>query len=159
MNFVKRLVLLVGVLLLFCPIASAQGETSLSQQIAALTAKYQNEKRVMTMECNSGFKLKAVKAMLRASLGEEFANRIEAVTIIFYEGASAECVSNITADIALITRNLQKHDLGTHFKDGTKGVSYVQPTEDGKGVSDIVVVMDSPTPGVVYIKGNFKAEK
>ena len=157
MNRIKRLTLLVASLVLLCPVALGRDATSLRNQVAALTAKYRDEKKVMAMECNDGLKLKTVKVMLRASLGEEFTKCIEAVTIIFYDGASAECVSNISADIARITQNLEKDDLGNHLKDGTKGACYAKPTEDGKGVSDIVIIMEEPNRAFVYINGNFQA--
>ena len=157
MNIAKRIILLMGLLLLLSPVASAQ--TFVRKQVTALTNKYQNEKKVMAMVCSDGFKLKTVKAMLRKDFGQEFADAIEAFAFLYYKEASPECVSNISTDISRITQNMLQVDIEKHLKDKSTGIAYVLLSEDKKIVSDLIMVVESPSPMLIYIGGKFNAEK
>lgn len=142
-------------LLAFAP-ASAQ---STYKQVTTLITKYKGEKGVMAFAGDNGIKLQTVKMMLRKEFGEEFANNIKAFAIIFYKDASSECVSQIVSDASAITRNLREVDIKDRMKPNTKARGYIRLSEDKSKITDLVIVVEAPSPKLIYLGGDFKAEK
>lgn len=153
----KRFGVVISLLLLFCASVSAQ---NMQNQIAAIVAKYKDTKGVMSMACNDGVKLNIVKSMLRKEFGEEFANGIKTFAIIYYKGAQRENATRIVGDVKLLTQSLQKINIDNKFKKpNTKASGYILLSKDRQSITDLIVVIDAPSPTVIYIGGKFKAEK
>ncbi len=150
----RLLGIVVALVLMGSATASAQ---TIYNDMAALSSKYRSERGVMTMACDGGLKLHAVKMMLRKEYGEEFANKIEAFVIIAQKGASDECVARIADDIAPITSQLQPIDVSQRIKEGSQASGYVRLTTEQEHITDLLIVVTSPHPTIIYLGGRFNA--
>ena len=59
----------------------------------------------------------------------------------------------------LFAQNMLQVDIEKHLKDKSTGIAYVLLSEDKKIVSDLIMVVESPSPMLIYIGGKFNAEK
>lgn len=160
MNGLRKLMMLVALLLIATPLLSAQNSTaeSTQKQVTALVEKYQKEKGVMAVSGEDGVMLQTLKMMLRKEFGKEFTNAIKAFALISYQEASPECASKINDEIAQITAPLQQIDVAKKMTKGEEASGYIRLSEDGKKVSDLLIVITSPTPVLIYFSGEFDAE-
>ena len=156
LRFVRILSITLSLFVLFCTSVSAQ---NVRNRVESLSAKYKDEKGVMCMTCDDGVQLKAVRAILRKEFGEEFANGVEAFTIIFYKDAVAENSNKIVGEIGEITQTLQEVDITNKLKANTKASGYIRLSEDKQSITDLIIVVDAPSPKLIYLGGKFKTEK
>ena len=148
--FIAQVVLLTGSL-------SAQADESptIYQQIENLAESYKGEPGVASMVCNGGFKLQTVKMMLRKEFGKEFVDNIKAFAIIFYKDAKGDVAEKIVSQVGQIAAPLRSVNIDAQLKKGATGVGYVNLSDDGKVLTDLLIVMESPSPKLIYFRGNF----
>ena len=160
MKVLRRVVVLCSLLLLCCPIVSAQSNDAhaVRKQVSTLLAKYGDEKGVLAMECDGGVKLQTVKMMLRKEFGSEFVDAVRAFAIMLYQDASSECKGRIVGDIGRITQSLQEIDVAARMKKGDEARGYVRVSESGKKITNLVIVVAAPKPKLIYIEGEFDAD-
>ena len=151
--FVAQVVLLAGTLS-----AQEQSEPSIYRQIEGLAERYSGSHGVKAMVCNGGFKLQTVKVMLRKEFGKEFVDNIHEFAIVFYKETRGGVAEKIEAELLQIVEPLHKVDIGDQLKSGEKGDGYVRLSEDGKSITDLLIVIKSPARRFIYFGGNFKAE-
>ena len=139
--------------------AKSNSLPALYRQISALADQYKEEKRVKMMLCHDGFKLQAVKVMLRKEFGKEFVDNIKAFAIIFYGETESSVAEKIVAQIEEITTPLQKINIDAQLRPGAKGSGYVRLSEDGQILTDLLIVTELPSPKLIYFGGNFNPDK
>ena len=152
----KRIVAMLSLLALFCATASAQ---SVRRQVTSLSAKYKNEKGVISMICDSGIALGSVKMMLRKGFGRAFADNITAFAIIYYKDAHTSTRTRLASDIDAITTKMQPIDVKEKMKGKGDADGFIRLTESGEYITDLLILSTSPHPSLIYIEGRFKAEK
>ena len=147
-------------LLAVAPLAIAQEKTTQSslEQITALAAKYKGKSGVASLVANGGGKLNMVKMILRKDFDKEFIEGIECFAIISYKEASTELRNKIVDDIAPIIAPLSEVDVKGKLKPNARGRGYVRRKPETQRVSDLVVVMESPAPKLIYFGGDFEDE-
>ena len=158
----KGVCIFIAQVLLFATTSvSAQSNSlpALYRQISALADQYKEEKRVKMMLCHDGFKLQAVKVMLRKEFGKEFVDNIKAFAIIFYGETESSVAEKIVAQIEEITTPLQKINIDAQLRPGAKGSGYVRLSEDGQILTDLLIVTELPSPKLIYFGGNFNPDK
>lgn len=152
-DLARKLGAVVALVVLCCATASAQ---TIYEDVAAISAKYSGERGVMSMACDGGLKLRAVRMMLRKEFGEEFANNIEAFVIIAPKSASAECLDKIRADITAITAEMRQIDVSKQMKEGSEATGFVHLSAHGSQITDLLIVITAPHPSVIYLGGHFR---
>lgn len=154
-----RMLRIVPVLLLLCIAASAQSRYcgSIYEQVASMAEKYRDEKGVKSFVASDGLRLQTIKMMLRKEFGKEFVDNIKEFAIILYKDAHSEVVERIVADVEHITTPLQNVNIGTQLKPGAKGQGYIRLSANEQRLSDLLIVMDAPSPKLIYFGGNFEA--
>ena len=159
MKVLRRVVVLFLLALLSCPLVVAQNSTShtVRKQVSALLAKHKDEKGVMAMESDGGVKLQAVKMMLRKEFGQEFSDAVKAFAIIFYKDASAENVGKIVGGINQITKPLREINIQDRMKKGERARGYVRLSDNQQKITDLMIVVQAPSPKLIYISGEFDA--
>ena len=148
-------------LLCIAPLAIAQeGDTqSLLPQISALATKYKGKSGVGSLVVNGGgSKLNMVKMVLRKEFDKEFIEGIKRFAIISYKDATEELRNEIVDDIAPIIAPLHEIDVKQKLKPNARGRGYVRLTPSGERVSDLIIVMESPAPKLIYFGGDFAAK-
>ena len=154
-----RVAILALFLSLSCSLVSAQsGSNSVRKQVFALVSKYEREKGVLAMSCEDGFKLQTVKMMLRKEFGSEFTDNIKAFAIIIYKDAPAETTRKILSDISGTTDSLQEIDIKDKMKKGEVARGYIRLSADKAKITDLIIVVQSPSPKLIYICGEFDTE-
>ena len=155
-NVFVRVAILALFLSLSCSPASAQnGSNTVRKQVFALTSKYANEKGVLAMSCEEGVKLQTVKMMLRKEFGSEFANATKAFAIVIYKDAPTATTNKIVSDVANITNTLQEIDIKDKMKKGEVARGYIRLSRDKSKITDLIIVVQSPSPKLIYICGDF----
>ena len=147
-------------LLCIAPLAIAQESDtqSLLPQISALATKYKGKSGVGSLVVDGGGKLNMVKMILRKEFDKEFIEGIKRFAIISYKDATDELRNEIVDDIAPIIAPLHEIDVKQKLKPNTRGRGYVRLTPSGERVSDLIIVMESPAPKLIYLGGNFAAK-
>lgn len=147
-------------LLCIAPLAIAQeGDTqSLLPQISALATKYKGKSGVGSLVVDGGGKLNMVKMILRKEFDKEFIEGIRRFAIISYKDATEELRNEIVDDIAPIIAPLTEVDVKSQLKPNARGRGYARLRPDSQRVSDLLVVMESPAPKLIYFGGDFAAE-
>ena len=147
-------------LLCIAPLAIAQESDtqSLLPQISALATKYKGKSGVGSLVVDGGGKLNMVKMVLRKEFDKEFIEGIKSFAIISYKDATDELRNEIVDDIAPIIAPLHEIDVKQKLKPNTRGRGYVLLTPNGERVSDLIIVMESPAPTLIYLGGNFAAK-
>ena len=147
-------------LLCIAPLAIAQESDtqSLLPQISALATKYKGKSGVGSLVVDGGGKLNMVKMVLRKEFDKEFIEGIKSFAIISYKDATDELRNEIVDDIAPIIAPLHEIDVKQKLKPNTRGRGYVRLTPSGERVSDLIIVMESPAPKLIYLGGNFAAK-
>lgn len=154
-----RVAILALFLSLSCSPASAQsGSNTVRKQVFALTSKYANEKGVLAMSCEEGVKLQTVKMMLRKEFGSDFANAIKAFAIAIYKDAPTDTRNKIVGEIAGITDSLQEIDIKDKMKKGEVARGYIRQSGDKSKITDLLIVVQAPSPKLIYICGEFDTE-
>ena len=147
---------------LFCiaPLAIAQeGDTqSLLPQISALATKYKGKSGVGSLVVDGGGKLNMVKMILRKEFDKEFIEGIRRFAIISYKDATEELRNEIVDDIAPIIAPLTEVDVKSQLKPNARGRGYTRLLPNSQRVSDLLVVMESPAPKLIYFGGDFAAK-
>lgn len=148
------------VLLSIAPLAIAQDSTTQSslEQVVALAAKYKGKSGVASLVADGGGKLNMVKMILRKDFDKEFIEGIKSFAIISYKDASTELRNKIVDDIAPIIAPLSEVDVKGKLKPNARGRGYVRHRPDTHRVSDLVIVMESPAPKLIYFGGDFASE-
>lgn len=144
---------------LFCSPVMAQnnGSTTVCKQVSSLIAKHKNNKGVMSWSCDGGIGLQSVRLMLRKEFDRNFTDAITNFAIIIYKDASTDNATKIVGDIARITSALQEIDIRDKMKKGEEAHGYVRLTENGKTITDLLIVVEAPSPKLIYIGGEFDA--
>lgn len=147
-------------LLCIAPLAIAQeGDTqSLLPQISALATKYKGKSGVGSLVVDGGGKLNMVKMILRKEFDKEFIEGIRRFAIISYKDATEELRNEIVDDIAPIIAPLTEVDVKSQLKPNARGHGYARLLPNSQRVSDLLVVMESPAPKLIYFGGDFAAE-
>lgn len=147
-------------LLCIAPLAIAQESDtqSLLPQISAIATKYKGKSGVGSLVVDGGGKLNMVKMILRKEFDKEFIEGIKSFAIISYKDATEALRNEIVDDIAPIITPLHEIDVKQKLKPNTQGRGYVRLTPNGKRVSDLIIVMESPAPKLIYLGGNFAAK-
>ena len=159
MRGLKRV--LAAVWLIFVSsLASAQNKPldSIYEEVVALAKEYNGERGVKSFFATDGLKLQTVKAMLRKEFGKEFVDNIKEFAIIFYKDAKSQTAQGIITDIAQIVTPLQCVNIEEQLKHGAKGQGYIRLIEDNRYLSDLLIVIEAPSPKLIYFGGKFKAE-
>ena len=153
----ERVAILALFLSLFCLPVSAQSSDSnaVRKQVFALVSKYANEKGVLAMSCEDGIKLQTVKMMLRKEFGSEFANATKAFAIVIYKDAPTATTNKIVSDIGTITDALQEIDIKDKMKKGEVARGYIRLSGDKSKITNLIIVVQSPSPKLIYICGDF----
>ena len=156
----RRVMVVVALLLLFCANVSAQSKQldSVYEQVATIVEKYKGEKGVKVFVAQDGFKLQTVKMMLRKEFGKEFVDNIKKFAVVFYKDAKSEVAERIVADIEQIATTLLGVNISNQIKPGAKGQGYICLSENKQRLTDLLIVMDAPSPKFIYFEGDFKAE-
>ena len=160
MRILKRLGVAVMMLLSLCYSTSAQSKPTLSvyEQVAAIAEKYNNEKGIKSFIAKDGFKLQTVKMMLRKEFGKEFVDNIKEFAIVFYKDAKSDVAERIVADVEQIVTTLLNVNISNQLKPGAKGQGYIRLSENNQRLSDLLIVMEAPSPRLIYFGGDFNAE-
>lgn len=147
-------------LLCIAPLAIAQeGDTqSLLPQISALATKYKGKSGVGSLVVDGGGKLNMVKMILRKEFDKEFIEGIRRFAIISYKDATEELRNEIVDDIAPIIAPLTEVDVKSQLKPNARGRGYARSLPNSQRVSDLLVVMESPAPKLIYFGGDFAAK-
>lgn len=147
-------------LLCIAPLAIAQeGDTqSLLPQISALATKYKGKSGVGSLVVDGGGKLNMVKMILRKEFDKEFIEGIRRFAIISYKDATEELRNEIVDDIAPIIAPLTEVDVKSQLKPNARGRGYARSLPNSQRVSDLLVIMESPAPKLIYFGGDFAAE-
>ena len=152
----------IGVVLfvVLCLPLSAQGvsSNSIHEQVTALSEKYKGERGVKSLVATDGFKLQSVKMMLRKEFGKEFVDNIKMFAIMFYKEANSEVAKRIVSDVEQIVAPLRNIDINNQLRPGAKGQGYVRLLDDEKRLTDLLIVMEYPSPRLIYFGGDFQAE-
>ena len=139
---------------------SAQNELlppTIYHQISTLSEKYKDEKGVKSFVATDGFRLQTVKMMLRKEFGKEFVDNIKAFAVIFYKDAKEEVVEQIVAEVEQIAASLQNVNIDAQLKPGAKGEGYVRLSANEQRLTDLLIVMNHPSPKLIYFWGDFEA--
>jgi hypothetical protein len=149
----------VLMLLFVCPFISAQptDNTSIYNQVSALSTKYKGEKGVKSFAANDGFKLQTVRTILRKEFGKEFVDNIREFVIVFYKEVKGDVAERIAADIEQIVAPLQNIEINNQLKPEARGRGYIRLSEDKNRLTDLLVVMEAPSPRLIYFGGEFNA--
>ena len=153
--------IIIGVLLLsLYHTVSAQNESfnSVYKQVASIAEKYRNEKGIKSFVASNGVKLQTIKIMLRKEFGKEFVDNIKTFAIILYKDAHSEVVERIVADIEQVVTPLQIVNIENQLKPGAKGRGYVRLSDDEQWLNDLLIVMETPSPKLIYFGGTFEAD-
>ena len=147
-------------LLCIAPLAIAQESDtqSLLPQISAIATKYKGKSGVGSLVVDGGGKLNMVKMLLRKEFDKEFIEGIKSFAIISYKDATEALRNEIVDDIAPIIAPLHEIDVKQKLKPNTRGRGYVRLTPSGERVSDLIIVMESPAPKLIYLGGDFAAK-
>lgn len=147
-------------LLCIAPLAIAQeGDTqSLLPQISALAVKYKGKSGVGSLVVDGGGKLNMVKMILRKEFDKEFIEGIRRFAIISYKDATEELRNEIVDDIAPIIAPLTEVDVKSQLKPNARGRGYARLLPNSQRVSDLLIVMESPAPKLIYFGGDFAAK-
>ena len=147
-------------LLAVAPLAIAQESDtqSLQPQISTLATKYKGKSGVASLVANGGGKLNMVKMILRKDFDKEFIEGIKSFAIISYKDTTDELRNEIVDDIAPIITPLHEIDVKQKLKPNLRGRGYVRLTPSGERVSDLIIVMESPAPKLIYFGGDFEDE-
>ncbi len=161
MKAVRRVVFLLCVLLLGAPIVSAQSATTTDvySQVTSLVNKYQKEKGVKSLMCDDGMMLKTVKMMLRKDFGKEFVDGIKAFAILFCDDEKGVVANKVAGDVEQIAAQLQQVNVDGRMKPETQARGFVRLTESGDVLTDLLIIIDKPSPKIVYFNGEFKPDK
>ena len=151
--FIAQVVLLVANLS-----AQEKSQPTIYQQIEHLAENYNGKQGVKMMVCNGGIKLQTVKMMLRKEFGKEFVDNIQEFAVLFYKEVQNDVADKITTELQQIATPLHKVDISKQLKSGTEGYGYVRLSEDGKTITDLLIVIKSPARRFIYFGGNFQAE-
>ena len=154
-----RLAALALLLSLLCSpvVAQNNGSTTVRKQVMTLLNKHKNGKGVLSWSCDGGIGLQSVRLMLRKEFDRSFTDNITSFAIILYKDASTEKATQIVGDIARITSSLREIDIKDKMKKGEVAHGYVRLIEDGKKISDLLIVVEAPSPKLIYIGGEFDA--
>ena len=146
--------------LLLGSVASAQSDTTASiyKQITSIVAKYQTESGVKVFVAQDGFKLQTVKVMLRKEFGKEFVDNIKTFAILFYKDAESALAENIIADTEQVVTSLHNIDISKQLRPGAKGEGYIRLSQNEETLTDLLIVMEAPSPRLIYFGGEFKPE-
>jgi hypothetical protein len=158
----KKLLKIFLIVALACVAPSAMAEEnsshSILSQVSALAAQYKGKKGVASIVIEGGSKLNMVKMVLRKEFDKEFIEGIKSFAIISYKDATEELRNEIVDDIAPIIVPLHEIDVKQKLKPNARGRGYVRLTPNGERVSDLIIVMESPAPKLIYLGGNFAAK-
>ena len=148
-------------LLCIAPLAIAQESDthSLLPQISALATKYKGKSGVGSLVVDGGSKLNMVKMVLRKEFDKEFIEGIKRFAIISYKDAAEELRNEIVGEIAPIIAPLTEVDIKGKLKPNARGRGYARLTPNGERVSDLIIVMESPAPKLIYFGGDFAAQQ
>lgn len=159
MKAVKRVMLILGVLLLGTPTLSAQeATTDVYPQITSLVGKYQAERGVKSLVCDDGMMLKTVKMMLRKEFGKEFVEGIKAFGIIFYGNAQKGVADAIVGKVEQIAATLQQINIDDKIKPEAKARGFIRLSDDKQTLTDLLIIMSAPTPKLIYFHGIFSPD-
>lgn len=153
-------VILALLLSLFCSHVSAQNSTSdgVRKQVFNVASKYENAKGVLAMTCEDGVKMQTVKMILRKQFNSEFANSVKAFAIVIYKDAPSETINQIVGDVGQIITPLQEIDIKDKMKNGEVARGYIRLSEDKTKITDLIIVVQAPSPKLIYICGEFDIE-
>ena len=157
----KGVCIFIAQVLLFATTSvSAQNNSlpALYRQISALADQYKKEKRVKMMLCHDGFKLQTVKVMLRKEFGKEFVDNIKTFAILFYKEAERNLSEKIVADTERVATTLHNIDISKQLRPGAKGEGYIRLSQNEQRLTDLLIIMKSPSPRLIYFGGEFKPE-
>ena len=160
MKAVKRVMLILGVLLLSTPFVSAQETTTstLYEKISTLVDNYKDEDGIKSVVCDGGMMLKTVKVMLRKEFGKEFVDGIKAFGIIFYGNAQKVVADAIVGEVEHITATLQPINIDDRIKPEAKARGFIRLTDDKQTLTDLLIISEKPSPKLIYFHGSFKPE-
>jgi hypothetical protein len=158
----KKLLKIFLIVALACVAPSAMAEEnsshSILSQVSALAAQYKGKKGVASIVIEGGSKLNMVKMILRKDFDKEFIEGIKRFAIISYKDATEVLRNEIVDDIAPIIAPLTEVDVKSQLKPNARGRGYARLTPNGERVSDLVIVMESPAPKLIYFGGDFAAK-
>ena len=161
MKVVKRVVLIVGALLLSSSFVSAQSATSstIYHQISTLVDNHKEEKGVKSLVCDGGMMLKTVKMMLRKEFGKEFVDGIKAFGVLFYGDAQKDVADKIVGEVEQIATTMQQVNIDDRIRPESKARGFVRLTDDKLVLTDLLIITEAPTPKLVYFNGEFNPDK
>ena len=160
MEMLKKMCIVAMAVLSLGSTASAQSDTSGSvyEQVTAIVERYQGEKGVKAFIARDGFKLQTVKIMLRKEFGKEFVDNIKTFAILFYKEAERNLSEKIVADTERVATTLHNIDISKQLRPGAKGEGYIRLSQNEQRLTDLLIIMKSPSPRLIYFGGEFKPE-
>ena len=160
MERLKKMCIVAMAVLSLGSTASAQSDTSGSvyEQVTAIVERYQGEKGVKAFIARDGFKLQTVKMMLRKEFGKEFVDNIKTFAILFYKEAERNLSEKIVADTERVATTLHNIDISKQLRPGAKGEGYIRLSQNEQRLTDLLIIMKSPSPRLIYFGGEFKPE-
>ena len=160
MEMLKKMCIVAMAVLSLGSTASAQSDTSGSvyEQVTAIVERYQGEKGVKAFIARDGFKLQTVKMMLRKEFGKEFVDNIKTFAILFYKEAERNLSEKIVADTEHVATTLHNIDISKQLRPGAKGEGYIRLSQNEQRLTDLLIIMKSPSPRLIYFGGEFKPE-
>ena len=160
MEMLKKMCIVAMAALSLGSTASAQSDTSGSvyEQVTAIVERYQGEKGVKAFIARDGFKLQTVKMMLRKEFGKEFVDNIKTFAILFYKEAERNLSEKIVADTERVATTLHNIDISKQLRPGAKGEGYIRLSQNEQRLTDLLIIMKSPSPRLIYFGGEFKPE-
>ena len=160
MEILKKMCIVAMAVLSLGSTASAQSDTSGSvyEQVTAIVERYQGEKGIKAFIALDGFKLQTVKMMLRKEFGKEFVDNIKTFAILFYKEAERNLSEKIVADTERVATTLHNIDISKQLRPGAKGEGYIRLSQNEQRLTDLLIIMKSPSPRLIYFGGEFKPE-
>lgn len=160
MEMLKKMCIVAMAVLSLGSTASAQSDTSGSvyEQVTVIVERYQGEKGVKAFIARDGFKLQTVKMMLRKEFGKEFVDNIKTFAILFYKEAERNLSEKIVADTERVATTLHNIDISKQLRPGAKGEGYIRLSQNEQRLTDLLIIMKSPSPRLIYFGGEFKPE-
>ena len=160
MEMLKKMCIVAMAVLSLGSTASAQSDTSGSvyEQVTVIVERYQGEKGVKAFIARDGFKLQTVKLMLRKEFGKEFVDNIKTFAILFYKEAERNLSEKIVADTERVATTLHNIDISKQLRPGAKGEGYIRLSQNEQRLTDLLIIMKSPSPRLIYFGGEFKPE-